>query len=63
MIDLIDLMFEEFDIYGEPLEDTHYVLNFRNKAADHSSTNTLSQEQLGLLLKNVRALYLQLKSM
>lgn len=61
MIDLLDLMFEEFDINIRDMEGIE-MLTFKNRVGDHTSDNSLNAEQKELLLRNVESLYLALKS-
>ena len=61
MIDLLDLMYEEFDISMSEMPPGVEMLTFKNKVGDHTSDNSLNAEQKELLLRNVESLYLTLK--
>jgi hypothetical protein len=61
MIDLLDLMYEEFDISISDLDIGVDMLRFKNRVGDHTSDNSLNAEQKELLIRNVESLYLALK--
>ena len=53
MIDLIDLLYERYEVYLDHLDERNHVISFLNQAGDHECEMNIHAEDMILLASNL----------